>query len=113
MLKSENVCVVSTAALFFVVVFFSPRDGELITAYSNNRFEVILTYTSRKKKSATRGYFIIVNGHNLYDAQKHILMAFFLLMLGIHARNVFWDITNCTRVDSTSESSNQGHSEIK
>ena len=37
----------------------------------------------------------------------------FLLMLGIHARNVLCDITNCTSVDATSESSNQGHSEVK
>ena len=37
----------------------------------------------------------------------------FLLMLGIHARNVPWDITNCARVDATSESANQGHSEVK
>ena len=29
----------------------------------------------------------------------------FLLMLGIHARNVCWDVANCTRVDATSESS--------
>ena len=50
--------------------------------------------------------------HNLYDAQKHILMAF-LLMLGIHARNVLSEITNGARVDATSESSNQGHSEVK
>ena len=34
-------------------------------------------------------------------------------MLGIHARNVLWDITNCARMDATSESSNQGHSEVK
>ena len=37
----------------------------------------------------------------------------FLLMLGIHARNVLWDIKNCARVDATSESLNQGHSEVK
>ena len=48
-----------------------------------------------------------------FDAQKLILMAFFLLMFGIHARNVLCDITNCARVDATSESSNQGHSEVK
>ena len=34
-------------------------------------------------------------------------------MLSIHARKVLWDITNCARVDATSESSNQGHSEVK
>ena len=37
----------------------------------------------------------------------------FLLMLGIHARHVLWDIANCARVDATSESSDQGHSEVK
>ena len=37
----------------------------------------------------------------------------FLLMLGIHVRNVLWDITNCARIDSTSKSSDQGHSEVK
>ena len=34
-------------------------------------------------------------------------------MLGIHAKNVLWDITNCARVDAASESSDQGHSEVK
>ena len=34
-------------------------------------------------------------------------------MLGIHARTVLWDITNYARVDATSESSNQGYSEVK
>ena len=33
-------------------------------------------------------------------------------MLGTHARNVLWNITNCARVDAMSESSNQGHSEV-
>ena len=37
----------------------------------------------------------------------------FLLMLGIYARNVLLDITNCARVDATSEISDQGHSEVK
>ena len=37
----------------------------------------------------------------------------FLLTLGIHARNVLWDTTNCARVDATSESLDQGHSEVK
>ena len=34
-------------------------------------------------------------------------------MLGIHARNDLLDITNGTRVDATSESLDQGHSEVK
>ena len=38
---------------------------------------------------------------------------FFLLMLGIHARNVLRDITNCAGVDVTSESSDQVDSEVK
>ena len=37
----------------------------------------------------------------------------FLLMLSINARNVLWDIANCARVDAMSESSDQGHSEVK
>ena len=37
----------------------------------------------------------------------------FLLMLVIHARCVLWDITNCARVDATSKSADQGHSEVK
>ena len=41
-----------------------------------------------------------------------VLMAF-LLMLGIHARNIFWGMTKCPRVDDTSETSNQGHSKVK
>ena len=34
-------------------------------------------------------------------------------MLGIHARNGPWGITNCIRVDAKSETSDQGHSEAK
>ena len=34
-----------------------------------------------------------------------VLMAF-LLMLGIHARNILWGMTKCPRVDDTPETSN-------
>ena len=40
-------------------------------------------------------------------------LGYLLLILGIHAKTVLWDITNCARVNATSESSDQGHSEVK
>ena len=38
---------------------------------------------------------------------------YFLLMLGIHARNILWGMTKCPRMDGTSETLNQGHSKVK
>ena len=34
-------------------------------------------------------------------------------MLDIHARNVLWGMTKCPRADAKSETSNQGHGEVK
>ena len=34
-------------------------------------------------------------------------------MLSIHARNILWGMTKCSRVDATSDTSNKGHIKVK
>ena len=42
-----------------------------------------------------------------------MVLVAFLLMLGIHAKNILWGMTKCPRVDATSETSNWVHSNVK
>ena len=77
----------------------APADSNDTMASVINRFVSISRHFEQQ-------YTVITADQPLYSRGKELVWANFLLMLGIHARNVLWGMTKCPRADATSESSN-------